>query len=36
MLLENVKIFTYLGATLKSDGSSDNELRIPIATATGR
>ena len=34
MLLENVKTFKYLGATLKADGSSDNELRIRIATAT--
>ena len=30
MLLENVKIFKYLGATLKAYGSSDNELRICI------
>ena len=33
-LLENVKTFKYLGSTLKSDGSSDNELRIRLATAT--
>ena len=34
MLLEDVKTFKYLGATLKSGGSSDNELRIRLATAT--
>ena len=34
ILLEDVKIFKYLGATLKSDGASGNELRIRIATAT--
>ena len=34
MLLENIKTFKYLGATLKADRSSDNELRIRIATAT--
>ena len=34
MLLENVKTFKYLRATLKADGSADNELRIIIATAT--
>ena len=34
ILLENVKTFKYLGATLKADGSSDNELEICIATAT--
>ena len=33
-LLENVKTFKYLGSTLKSYGSSDNELRIRLATAT--
>ena len=33
-LLENVKKFKYLGSTLKSDGSSDNELRIRLTTAT--
>ena len=33
ILLEDVKIFKYLGATLKSDGASGNELRIRIATA---
>ena len=32
ILLEDVKIFKYLGATLKSDGASGNELRIRIAT----
>ena len=32
-LLENVKIFKYLVATLQSDGASDNELRIRLATA---
>ena len=34
MLLEDVKTFKYIGATLKSGGSSDNELRIRLATAT--
>ena len=34
MLLEDVKTFKYLGATLKSGGSSDNELRIRLETAT--
>ena len=34
ILLENVETFKYLGAILKIDGSSDNELRIRIATAT--
>ena len=34
MLLEHVKTFKYLGATLKSGGSSDNELRIRLATTT--
>ena len=34
ILLEDVKIFKYLGATLKSDGASGNELRIRIATTT--
>ena len=34
ILLEDVQIFKYLGATLKSDGASGNELRIRIATAT--
>ena len=34
MLLENIKTFTYLGATLKADGSSDNDIRIRIETAT--
>ena len=34
ILLEDVKIFKYLGATLKSDGAPGNELRIRIATAT--
>ena len=31
---EDVKIFKYLGASLKSDGASGNELRIRIATST--
>ena len=30
VLLEDVKTFTYIGATLKSGGSSDNELRIRL------
>ena len=34
MLLEDVKTFKYLGATLKSRVSSDNELRIRLASAT--
>ena len=34
MLLENVKTFKYLRSTLKTDGSSDNELRIRISTAS--
>ena len=34
ILLEDVKIFKYLGSTLKSDGASGNKLRIRIATAT--
>ena len=34
MLLDNVKTFKYLGATLKADVSSDKEIRIRIATAT--
>ena len=34
MLLEEVNPFKYLGATLKSDGASDNELRIRLAAAT--
>ena len=34
MLQEDVKNFKYLGATLKSGGSSNNELRIRLATAT--
>ena len=33
-ILEDVKTFKYLGANLKSSGSSDNELRIRLATAT--
>ena len=32
-ILEDVNTFKYLGATLKSNGSSDNELRIRLATA---
>ena len=32
-LLENVKTFMYLGSTLKSDGSSDNELRLATSTS---
>ena len=34
MLLEDVKNFKYLGTTLKSGVSSDNELLIRLATAT--
>ena len=34
MLLEDVKTFKYLGATLQSGGSSDIELRITLSTAT--
>ena len=34
MSLENVETIKYVGAKLKVDGSSDNELRIRIATAT--
>ena len=34
MLLEDVKTFKYLGANLKSGGSSYNELRIRLSTAT--
>ena len=34
MLLEDEKTFKYLGATLKSGGSSDIELRIRLSTAT--
>ena len=33
-LLEDVNTFKYLGATLQSNGVSDNELRIRLATAT--
>ena len=36
MLLEDVKTSKYLGSTLKSGGSSDNELRIRFATATSK
>ena len=34
MIVEDVKTFNYLGATLKSDGLSDNKLRIRLSTAT--
>ena len=34
VLLEDVKTFKYLEATLKSGGSSDNEFRIRLETAT--
>ena len=34
ILLEDVKTFKYLGATLTSGGSSDNELQIKLSTAT--
>ena len=33
-LLKDVNTFKYIGATLKSDGASDNELCIRLATAT--
>ena len=34
IILQDVKTFTYIGATLKSDGSSDNELRIRLEITT--
>ena len=34
MILEDVNTFEYVGAIIKAGGSSDNELRIILVTAT--